>query len=925
MVLANESLDLDYLCLTEKCSTMFAHSPVQSFFADLPCELLSKGFIQNLYSKRNKKIFCIAKVGDYSLGLVVQSSDSNLEDEAEDLSIATGFQLSFESDRYLCASIVNQFLGNQCRLLTKVISFESLGGILSTEYATCTVAIARYGQKVPLSVIKPKLVDFLSGCAIPIEVALGQEFEVNGYFLSAKYSGKVKQFAYSNFLSNDLCNILINNEIVARAHCPTCFRLSVYSTLQHHKKDVKIFLERSGAAVDCSLSNFGCSLERSMARLSALCEKIPLAKLRVEMYFSVSSLPDLNNSIRCLRLALQSFELVKCPVDQVQLHFMRSVKLTMQLYSHCKAFEDSKSLCFILFYSKLSSYVFSTEKMSGNFITDNLGLFLSESSFEDSSFVLLPAFTKQYTVHSVYNALVAVFGTSAKSTVFVSYYLAILYIQFKSCFNGEQSVVRFMAQKIGAAIVDLCSVSDSQLHLPVVESNIYVILQAIATRFTKKVFVVELVQCFLKSSIESDELFAFLQSYLLSVEFKFCFSNSLYSLKNSTEYVCTLSYDLLSEVVSRYTSDEFINLLRKGHLERSSSEKRDLQYFEEFLRMFEESELRLADFFLGLNGDFVPLNKRIHMEREVLASFLFVSVPLGRNITIHSEMVNAISLFTSFESLIKFIYATALKYYHSDSVGHSRYKKYTTNLFPLKRMNSVKDASKNFDGLTFNKVIYFSGRFDRTIGREGIYLPLLDKMYLLSRYGKVPHQQYTCVHDILRGRSANSDVREATEKLNQIQYVFENQMSSNENSLLFNVNGDLNQNFDTSDDSSLDLTSPFREKNFDTSFDVNAELPLSFPEVPVTSVVPVVSVQVPISEATSVVLSSAVPFKRVLEEVLPLPSQSQFVSALISNDVTEDLLSESSVTDLTDYFVDMCGFSRITAVTVAKKLKVRFS
>ena len=90
--------------------------------------------------------------------------------------------------------------------------------------------IYRYGQKVPLADLKSKIVSMLSDCHFPIEITLGNQFKLDNSFLSAYFSQSFKSYAYSNFLSNELCNLHIVNNSVAQTYHSLCFRLSLYNT-----------------------------------------------------------------------------------------------------------------------------------------------------------------------------------------------------------------------------------------------------------------------------------------------------------------------------------------------------------------------------------------------------------------------------------------------------------------------------------------------------------------------------------------------------------------------------------------------------------------------------------------------------------------------------------------------------------------------
>jgi hypothetical protein len=657
------------------------------------------------------------------------------------------------------------------------------------------------------------------------------------------------------------------------------------------------------------------------------------------MYFSLNTLSELNIGLHSLKLIPNSFDFVKCKFDNIQMHYTVSIKLTEQLFFISKDFSDSRALYFIIFFSKLISYIFSTEKMSGAFIDNNLGLFFSELTVEHASFELLPVFFEQNSFPVIFATLVNVFGCSARSKQFVSYYMCTIFDKFLSVLGRDKGIIRFLAQKIGNMIAELCSLKAEELSLPLVEQDIYTVLQALTTRFRRKKFVVEAIQYLLKSSSIYGEFLKQLSSYLQSVGFKLAFNNSLFILSENFSQRERLTIESVHNLSLKYSFSRFEKLLVKPLSELTGEERRDFNTFEQIFSLFKDEEETRAKEYLEVETEFVPLDKRLCVEKNVFARFVFLSVPTGKSVTSDSVMVKLCTFFGSVDSLARYFYVSLVRYYLPEMYTMKRIYKFTSDFFSVKRAKVNSDAI-DYTGMTFNRVLYFSGLFDRLYGKDGIYLPLYGKIYLKSRHGQEPHAQYTNIMDLVQGRAPTTDSssQPKSREIMALYTAFRNEegINNNEDNLILMPNNLFNNVPDDSENNSDD--------SIIENFAVN-DIPLP----PVTSVVSEPAVEIPESlasddlpslpvfrtnaEPASLPPVPAVPaaepspaaFKRALEEVLPLPSQSQFVSALISNGVTEDLLAESSVTDLADYFVDMCGFSRITAVTVAKKLKVRFA
>ena len=65
-------------------------------------------------------------------------------------------------------------------------------------------------------------------------------------------------------------------------------------------------------------------------------------------------------------------------------------------------------------------------------------------------------------------------------------------------------------------------------------------------------------------------------------------------------------------------------------------------------------------------------------------------------------------------------------------------------------------------------------------------------------------------------------------------------------------------------------------------------------------------------------------FRTDLEEALPLPNHKRFIDCLIENNITKEILDETDESCLVEYFIDMCGFCKIIATSIATQLKKKF-
>ena len=122
------------------------------------------------------------------------------------------------------------------------------------------------------------------------------------------------------------------------------------------------------------------------------------------------------------------------------------------------------------------------------------------------------------------------------------------------------------------------------------------------------------------------------------------------------------------------------------------------------------------------------------LTNDLLMSFLLMKIPTKLNSTIF-DLVDAVDLFEDLNRFVKFFCATLFRYYCKSSDIPDRVIK-----FFQKKVNPKKFNHQTGDyALTFNKLAYFSGCFDRGDGTTGLYLPLPFRLDLVSRCNKTPH------------------------------------------------------------------------------------------------------------------------------------------------------------------------------------------
>ena len=247
--------------------------------------------------------------------------------------------------------------------------------------------------------------------------------------------------------------------------------------------------------------------------------------------------------------------------------------------------------------------------MIGDFIDTNFGVYFCENHVEANSFELLPVFYVENSFPAIFATLVNVFGCSARSKQFVTYYMCTIFDKFLSILSRDKGIIRFLTQKVCNMIAELCSLKAEELSLPLVEQDIYTVLQALITRFRRKKFVIEAIQYFLKSSNIYGEFLKQLSSYLQSVGFKLAFNSSLFILCENFSQRERLTIESVHSLSLKYSFSRFEKLLVKPLSELTGEERRDFNTFEQIFSLFKDTEENRAKEYLEVETEFVPLEK----------------------------------------------------------------------------------------------------------------------------------------------------------------------------------------------------------------------------------------------------------------------------------------------------------------------------
>ena len=236
------SMDVDYLSFTGKCTEILSKPTINQFFAHSTCKFLKTPFSKKVYSSTAKDILVIGNISEYTLGIVYHQSQTDVDfNDNYEIVVDSSIIQSGRQSHY--AAICNSI--RKCRedRMESVLDFVKIKESLLKYFPQSSIIIFRYGQKINYLSILKDLERIIEVDNVPFELALGRKYLKEGYFLSGKSTQKILDFSYSNFLSNDSVNILIKNPAVCQTYANNSFRICLYNTLQHGKNNISMYLK----------------------------------------------------------------------------------------------------------------------------------------------------------------------------------------------------------------------------------------------------------------------------------------------------------------------------------------------------------------------------------------------------------------------------------------------------------------------------------------------------------------------------------------------------------------------------------------------------------------------------------------------------------------------------------------------------------
>lgn len=280
----NAKVDIDYILLTGICKDLIISKPVEKLLSN--CSgIFSKLHHVDAYRKdKRRKLFKICDIKPLSIALDIFQQIDEIEEEFNQFSPV--YEHGLESSAY-------EDINEELAKLTKMgsVPFRTVQENLLSLVPNLRIAVYQYGQKQPLD-------SFLSLIEKPsndieVEIALGIELEMKDFVLLASKEGTIigKEF-FPLFLSQQAGSIQQKEDSIKDVNGSGCYRLSVYNTTHHSRKNFvnKIRLSELKESSENLLWRFSTMATTFLLKYSK--ELLPhwqRNKLRLEGYFPVGN------------------------------------------------------------------------------------------------------------------------------------------------------------------------------------------------------------------------------------------------------------------------------------------------------------------------------------------------------------------------------------------------------------------------------------------------------------------------------------------------------------------------------------------------------------------------------------------------------------------------------------------------------------
>ena len=758
-------MDIDYFMMKETCSVLLSKEPVVNLLADFSAEFFPRPIRENIYSAIVKETLVFGKIGDYKIGIVTKEKG-----QTEPIFDAEEDNNDYEDD--ITNNVSYNFINERLQIINynwqRGHSFLNMKELLLEHFSEFILVIYKYGQKAPYRQLAPRIVSIFSDAGIPVEIAFGKQFKMENYFLSAKFIDEYRNYAFSNFLSNSMCNIRINNPTYAQTIAPNCYRMTLYNSLQHYKKDINFALTKQANALSCKLNQFQQSFSELDDKLKIISNRLETTELRMELYFTITTMRQYNDSLFSMRSLLTSFQIVKKNVEQLKTYFRQRRKLLKAFFSQSNDFEDEKTLYFLFFYEKYIKFIDSSQAMTLKFLKTNCGLYLPERWLDKESKLLTKFFYDDWSIVQVWTALKNIFSGRNDALTVATYYF-LQYIQhFYRFIEAEPDQMEYCVEQVGNLLVNKEKVTNNQLSWETSSLPMQPLLRLMLQKLSKNPFWKGILSRLVDISSANTVFLRKLETMLVKAEFKIPLNNVVHSIaKDGYATSDPTSFPKILAFSQRTNYDEFIQEIAKRPRPSNAQLLKDISYCESLFSAFKKEIPNCERHFHGTTA--IPIQCKFHCEFDVFLSFLLNNVAVDLSGS-SNEMRKAVSYFYNFQSFSLYVYAGLWKYYKSEVKIPDVLKSYILNTLCCREYKKGTNMAMKNKRLTLTKMFYFTGRFDRRGAMEGLYLPANCRIDLIPRVGKQSHKQLLSSSNVMLSLAGITTPQQVFP--NQHEYIF---------------------------------------------------------------------------------------------------------------------------------------------------------
>lgn len=425
-----QSLDIDYFLCVGKSIALFGDNVIGNLLNNFTGMFRKAIQYKPIYSATYDGVYVIGELGHYKIGIPIPKrirqpapfGNCLGEDEIEE------YLNGMEKEEHTpLSNTLNKILSSLTYENKPYYQFKSE---IVEKFIAKDMCVFAFGQKLSLDSFKlvvEKAVELFY-----IEIAIGLEFKSERQFISVCNTKLWQNFLYSNFLSNEAGNLLINDPEVSKNLIPNSFRSCVYNTFQHEKKkfswEVEEFSYKSTDDKLEYLRKHFNSIQQKIVVLNNLSGSLDNTNIRIEGYFVVKPQHSLKNLAEHCYKVLSRLSFVKADTKQIKETFKNTSRLLLGLLNF--ASNDGHEyylMVFALLYCNYIRFIFSLDKLTPKFIKTNFNVLLPTKHFNVDSKSMSPIFYDEVTAAQFFQKLVMVFGDTSKGIKSRTYFFTLYF------------------------------------------------------------------------------------------------------------------------------------------------------------------------------------------------------------------------------------------------------------------------------------------------------------------------------------------------------------------------------------------------------------------------------------------------------------------------------------------------------------------